>query len=379
MKVAIIGSRGIRSGYSGIERVLAQLCPRIAALGHEVHVFGEHGEDPSDPSPPGVRSIRVPSFPGKYTETITRSALATAVAMARRYDVINLVAIGPGIMSAAGRLAGLPTVVSIHGLDWRRDKWPAPARLALRGAERTIVACADEITCVSRELVTHFARAHSREVAYAPNGVDVVPGPADPAALASMGLEQDGYALFASRLVPEKGAHDLVRAFAGVPPGKRLVIAGGGRYDMAYVDSLKAAAAPLGDRVVFTGHLEGARLDAAFRGACLYVLPSYMEGLSLSLLEAMGHGKPCLVSDIPENVEAAGDTGATFAPGDVAALTDGISRLLASPGEAAALGTRAAERARQHFSWDGVARRYVDVYERVARPRGARAAAGNAR
>ena len=185
-------------------------------------------------------------------------------------------------------------------LDWNRAKWPLPARMALKAAEKSIGTFANDITVVSRELGTYFQDTYSRDTVYTPNGVVIRSGAADPSILGEMGLEKAQYVLFASRLVPEKGAHELIEAFTRLDSDMRLVVAGGGRYDQDYVDLLKAL--DPGGRCVFTGHLTGERLEAVFKGTYLYVLPSHMEGLSISLLEAMGYGCAVLVSDIPENL-----------------------------------------------------------------------------
>ena len=364
MKIAIIGARGMTHTYGGIERVLVQLCPRLAALGHEVHVFGDRmSTDVADM--PGVKSIPVPSLGGKYTETITRSIAGLAKALSKDYDVINLVAVGPGILSPLPRLAGIPVVVSIHGLDWARDKWPWPARLALRAAERTIVKSAHQITVVSEQLVDYLRNSYGREAIHAPNGIEVDTGPADPEILAELGLKNNGYVLFASRLVKEKGAHELVEAFNRVKTDKRLVIAGGDRYDSGYVEALRRADQT--GRCVFTGHLAGAQLEHVFKGAALYVLPSHIEGFSLSLLEALGYGKPILFSNIPENIEAVGEAGMQFPVRDVDALTHRLQRLVGSPKELDLLGSYARHRAATLYSWDAVSKCYVSAYEAAIR------------
>lgn len=359
MKIAIIGSRGITNNYGGIERVLVQLCPRIAALGHEVHVYGSQ-QDSGAVLPDGVRLVQTPALGGKYTETLSRSFAATLGALAGKYDVINLVAVGPGILSPLPRIAGTPVVVSIHGLDWARDKWPLPARIALKMAERTIVQAADEITVVSEQLVRYFRETYRCDVFHTPNGVDIRQGPADAALLAEMGLEPEGYVLFASRLVKEKAAHELIASFNRVKTDKKLVIAGGDRYDREYVETLRRIDTT--QRCVFVGHLDNKRLEHVFKGAALYVLPSHLEGFSLSLLEALGYGKAILVSDISENVEAVGEAAAKFPVGDIAALACSIEGLLANAALREALGRRAHDRAAHLFSWDFVTQRYLEAY-----------------
>ena len=226
---------------------------------------------------------------------------------------------------------------------------------------------ADRVTVVSRELQTYFLQRYRVESTYTPNGVTVgLPG-LDLSVLTSFGLEKGEYILFASRLVPEKGAHELIEAFNKIDTDKKLVIAGGSRYDDAYVASLRRADRT--GRCVFTGHQSGSCITSLFNGAFLYVLPSHIEGLSLSLLEAVGHGKAVLVSDIPENLEVVGPYGFRYPVGDVRALERELSRLLDSP-ESVRLAEGEAKRILAHSpTWNTVAGEYRHVFESFAFPR----------
>jgi glycosyltransferase involved in cell wall biosynthesis len=363
MKIAIIGARSMDSSYGGIEKVLSELCPRLTVLGHEIHVFCENKEG-GQRSRDGVFLRYVPALPGKYTETISRSFMATIVTSLGSYDLINFVGIGSGALSFLPRIIQKkPVIVSCHGLDWRRDKWPAPARMALQAAEKILVRSADEITVVSQELKHYFQAQHGRDVALIPNGLNVQRENDNYESLERLDLEAGGYLLFASRLVPEKAPHELIEAFNNVITDKKLVIAGGSRYDLDYVRSLKNIDRT--GRCVFTGHVTGALLDALFRGAYLYVLPSHMEGLSLSLLEAMGYGKCAVVSDISENLEVVGEAGFSFPVGNIEALGSLLQNLVNSSSEVSAMAMRARDRAETHFSWNSIAEQYAEVYERV--------------
>jgi glycosyltransferase involved in cell wall biosynthesis len=353
----------MHASYGGIEKVLSELCPRLAGLGHEIHVFAENGGGIPERVVQGVKIIPMPALGGKYTETLSRTLLSLGKAMFRDYDVINLVAVGPGMFSFLPRLFGKPTVVSIHGLDWARDKWPAPARAALRAAERVIVNTADEITVVSRQLETYFDRTYNRKVAYVPNGLNIGGDEVNPILLNEVGVEPGEYVLFASRLVPEKGAHELIDAFNRLDTDKKLVIAGGSRYDIDYVESLYRAGRS--DRIKFVGHVTGPLLDDLFKGAYLYALPSHMEGLSLSLLEAIGYGKACLVSDIAENLEVVGQSAFTFPVGDIDALTAQLQDLMDDQYTVMAMASSARSRAAGQFAWDNLALQYSDIYQRL--------------
>jgi glycosyltransferase involved in cell wall biosynthesis len=363
LRIAVVGSRGVQSSYGGIERGLAAICPRLVAMGYEVDVYGE--QDAPGGIYDGVGVIKMPAIPGKFTENISRSALSMVHALRGDYDVIHLVAVGPGVLSALPYAIGVPVVVSVHGLDWQRDTWGNCAKMALKLAERAIVAFSTAITVVSGELQMYYNRTYGVEVQRIPNGIDLVDGPVDPDLLSELGVEADDYILFAGRLVPEKGAHELVEAFAKVQTRKRLLIAGGGRYDLDYVEKLKSMDRT--GRVIFAGHIEGPVLEAAFKGCSLYVLPSHIEGLSMSLLEAMGYARPVLVSDIAENLEVVGDCGYPFRVGDAEDLAVRMAQVLADPSAAAATGRRGLDRARSNYSWDSVARLYACAFEAASR------------
>ena len=104
------------------------------------------------------------------------------------------------------------------------------------------------------------------------------------------GLKKDSYILFLGRLVPEKGIRYLVEAFKNVKTDKKLVIAGGSSDTDSFMEELKELAKG-DDQILFTGFVQGAMLDELYSNAYIYTLPSDLEGMPLSLLEAMSYGK----------------------------------------------------------------------------------------
>lgn len=352
MKIAMIGSRGLGTSYGGIERVLDALCPELVALGHTVDVFAATSS--AESSLAGLNVVKVPCLGGKHAETISRSVVACARAMGR-YDVVHLHAIGPGILSAATRLFRQPTVATIHGLDQRRDKWGPVAKACLSLAENIIVGCADQITVVSEELRRYFLERHDLRTSFIPNGLPNVTHRPRGAALASLGLSDRRYVFFASRLTPEKGCHDLIEAHAALNEDVTLVIAGKA-LEPGYENHLRKLAGP---RVVFAGHRSGADLQELYSNAALFVLPSYLEGMSMALLEAMAYGLPIVVSDIPENIRVVDETAICFRTHDVEDLTAALAMgLTRSDG--------AGEGGGKWPNWSSIARRYCEVYDRAA-------------
>lgn len=188
----------------------------------------------------------------------------------------------------------------------------------------------------------------------------------EPNEIIPMGLESKRYILFASRLVREKGAHHLIRAFRQIETDHKLVLAGDAKGEEAYKQELLELAA--GDpRIIFPGYVEGSRLQELFSNAALYVQPSEIEGLSIALLEAMSYGNCCLVSDIPENREAIGDAGFTFANKNVEDLRDKLQCLLLAKTEIVSVGEKARQRVATCYNWDAIAADFEDLYRTLLR------------
>lgn len=350
MKIAMIGSRGIPETYSGIETALKAMCPRLVALGHEVTVYCRSYYDQS-PDYEGVHLISLPSINTKHLDTMSHVMLCTLDSLFHDFDILHFHALGPTLFSWLPRLQGRKVVATVQGLDWQRAKWGRLARAALRIGETTSARLPHRTIVVSRALKEHYEANYDSSIVYIPNGVDI-PSPVPARRIAKeYGLRGDDYIFFASRLVPEKGAHFLLDAYSRLDTSLKLVIAGEGVHTEDYVASLKQMATP---NVIFTGYVTGGLLEELFSNAHLYVLPSEMEGLSLSLLEAMGYGLCPLTSDIPENKEVIGDCGFSFRSGDPASLAETLERLLKEPDVVKDHGIRARSRVQHEYGWDRI-------------------------
>ena len=121
------------------------------------------------------------------------------------------------------------------------------------------------------------------------------------------GLQGGDYVLFVGRLVPEKAPELLVRGFRNVPTDARLVIAGGSSFTDQYVHELEGGARD--PRVMLVGSVHGELLQELYSNAAAFVLPSKLEGLPLTLLEAASYRIPLIASDIPPHREVIGADG----------------------------------------------------------------------
>lgn len=350
MKIAMIGQKGIPASYGGIERHVEELATRLVDRGHEVAVYCRPYYTKITGEYKGVKLVTIPSLRTKHFDTPTHCALAVMHAFGQDYDVVHFHALGPSIFAWMPRLRGARTVVTVHGLDWQREKWGRVASWILKRCEFSALHFPSKTVAVSRALRDYFWRTRGLMVTYIPNGANI-PRRREANKIRQMGIEPNRYVLFVGRLVPEKGCHYLLEALERVDTDLDLVVAGGTSFSTEYVNRLRSMGK---GRAKFLGYVYGDVLDELYSNARLFVLPSDIEGLPISLLEAMSFGNCCLTSNIPESVEVLGDCGMTFAPGDIDELAARIASLLADPEACKELGERAREHVVETYNWDGV-------------------------
>lgn len=232
----------------------------------------------------------------------------------------------------------------------------------IKHGERAAVKSADEIIALSRSTQEYFKQTYNRKTVFIPNGMNPKEyRPADEIKR-RWDLEENSYILFLGRLVPEKRPELLIDAFKSIETDKRLVIAGGGSDTSEYERQLHEQAK--GDsRILFTGFVAGESLAELYSNAYCYVLPSDVEGMPMSLLEAMAYGRACVTSDIPECSDVLAGTGATFSRGDASALRDVLASLLANPAHARGLGEKTRMRVNENYGWSSVVERTLRLYE----------------
>lgn len=358
MKILIFGHKRIPSRDGGVEVVVTELSTRMAQLDHTVICCSRGG---SSGEYRKVRLKPMPTLPGKGLAAVSSSFFAAIYSAFRNADAVHIHGEGPAFWSWIPKLAGKRVVVTIHGLDWQREKWKGSfGEKFIRAGERMAVRFADAVIVLSRSAQRYFRETYGRKTVYIPNGV-TVPQRKEPEKIKEFGLEKDGYLLFLGRLVPEKGVHYLIEAFRMLNTDKRLVIAGCSSDTDAYVSMLRSMAQ--GDkRIVFPGFVQGQMLEELYSNAYCYILPSDVEGMPLTLLEAMSYGNCCVVSDIPECREVTGDHAVTFPKGDISALRECLQRLCDAPLLVAQYKHSAADTVLFGFSWDDAVRKTLELY-----------------
>lgn len=369
MRIALIGQKGIPAASGGVERHVEDLSVHLVKAGHEVTVYVRpHYTQAGLETWQGVRLRHVLSVPTKHLDTITYTIAATLDVLFRRFDIIHYHSIGPSSLLWVVKLfkPRTPVVATFHSRCYLHQKWNWFARAYLRISEYLLCRFADVIFVPSHDLYGYIQHRHARfidKVRYIPNGVTEKTALPARAITQRWGLQARSYYVLVSRLVPVKGLHHVITAFRQVKSDKRLVIVGNTIHEHAYERKLRALAA--GDeRIIFVGQQVGDTLAELYSNAAAFIHASEVEGLSISVLEAMAYGLPIAASDIPANREAIGAEGYYVPSADSAALT----RLLAAWEQeppSHAVGASLQARVAAHYDWQKLVNQIAEAYTAI--------------
>ena len=371
LNIVMLGHKRIPSREGGVEIVVEELSARMVTAGHKVtclnragkHVSGKKFAAKPAREYAGVQIKTVSALDKKGLAAMTASVTGAFVAAFGNYDVVHFHAEGPCAMLWLPKLFGKRCIATVHGLDHRRAKWGGFARKYIMLGEKCAVKFADEIIVLSEDVKRYFKDTYGRETVFIPNGVSQVEKKEARQITETFGLRTGEYILFLGRLVPEKGIHYLIDAYKKLETDKKLVIAGGSSDTDAFASALKEQAA--GDeRILFTGFVQGNMLEELYSNAYLYVLPSDLEGMPLSLLEAMSYGNYCVVSDIPECAEVVEDKGFVFQRGNVESLRQCLQRLCDTDPRKDLSESTIREFVTEKYSWDDVVAQTLKLYGR---------------
>jgi len=366
MKIAMLGSKAVPAG-GGIERYVEHLGRRLVERGHEVAVYcrRRYLEPGEDGWYRGMKRIFTPGIYGKYTDAATHTLTAATHAVRQDFDVYHVHGSAQCFILPFLKVLGRhPVVATIHALDWQGSKWGPVATHLMRNCSRLPSRFADELTAVSYGVHEYFAAQYGRPGTVIPTGAEL-PELREPQEIVNLGIEPSNYILCVSRLVPEKGVHYLVKAYEELQTEKQLVIAGDCPYKSQYERELRTHSS---DKVRFIGFVTGRLLEELYSNAYVVVQPSELEGMSLTVLEAMSYGRCVLASDIPANLECLDGCGYTFKARDSADLRDKLQYLLADPDLVKAQLAKARQYVRLTRNWDITAERFEALYESLVVP-----------
>lgn len=399
MKVLMLSWEYPPHVVGGLGKHVAELLPALVSEGVDVHLVtprltgGPLEESASAASPNGrgagsltVHRVEPPSVPmSNFFLTATRANTPLEETARRVWDQngpFDLVHAHDWLVAQAAvalkHAYKAPLLATIHATEYGRGRGSVSGEVpqAINNAEWWLTYEAWRIICCSHFMASEVQtalRVPSDKVDVIPNGIDTTRF--DVLANEDLAEFRKGFAapdekivFYVGRVVHEKGVHLLVEAMPRIlaeRPGVKLVVAGTGQ-SLGAVRQ-RATDLGVGANCYFTGFIPDATRDRLFRVADVAVFPSLYEPFGIVALEAMAAKTPVVVSEVGGLVEVVkhAETGITVFPGNVDSLVWGIQHTLDHPNWARQRAETAYRMAVEQFNWDSIARRTIDVYERI--------------
>ncbi len=358
MRVALLGTRGIPANYGGFETFAEELSVRLAQRGHQVTVYCRSNNiSYTEPAYRGVRLVRLPTIAHKYFDTIAHTFLSTLHLLVHPHEVALYCNGANAVFTVLPRLAGMPALLNVDGLEKNRKKWNALARAWYAFSERLTTLFPTAVITDARSIARYYLDRYGQATHFIPYGAPT--GPVETReALDRFGLAPEGYWLYVSRMEPENNALLVVKAFERTSVDSRLVMVGDAPYAHDYIRQVRQTRDP---RILFTGGVYGRGYHELQAHSFAYIHATEVGGTHPALIEAMGRGRCALYLDTPENAEVAGEAGIRFEASE-ASLAATIERIAAMPAEERhRRGQAALERVRADYNWETV----TDQYERL--------------
>lgn len=363
MKIAMIGHKRIPGREGGVEVVVEELSTGLVKLGNSVTAYNRKKRGMLKIKEyNGVKIVTVPTIEKKSLDAVVYSFLASIRVLFGKYDIIHYHAIGPSFMLIIPHFFRKKIVVTVHGLNYKTPKWKGFGAKYMHWGEVIIAKYADKIITLSKEQQKYFKEKYNRDTEYIPNGTELRDKSNPDIIEKKWGLKKDKYILFLSRVVPGKGLENLIEAFKEIDCDLQLIIAGESEYVTDFRDKMLSMASS-DKRIKFIGFVEGQELIELYSNAYLFVFPSEAEGMPMCLLEALSYDTPCLVSDIPENIEVGGEYVQSFKVKNTEDLTKHLKDCINNNSILFNRNTR--EYIESRYNWENIVKRTMDVYENI--------------
>lgn len=356
----ILGTRGVPAAHGGFETFAENFALYLVDRGWKVTVYCQDtGSGPiSKDTWHGIHRVHIPIDKDGPVGTIYFDWKATRHA-ARHAELCLTLGYNTAVFCALLRVAGVPNLINMDGLEWARAKWGRGAKAWLRLNERAGCYLGNHLVADHPQIKAHLARIVSTgkitTIAYGADRVgDITTEP-----VTSRGLTPGNYYIVVARPEPENSILEIVSGFSRQRRGLQLAVLGHYKDSNPYHRAVKAAAS---DEVVF--------LDAIYHKpdvpslryhALAYVHGHQVGGTNPSLVEALGAGNPVIAHDNRFNRWVAGEGARYFS--DEASFTTVLEDLIAHPGKLQAMAAASHQRYEADFAWPRVLRAYEELLE----------------
>lgn len=370
--IAMIGQKKVPSRNGGIEKVLTTLTPILVNDGYSVICLNRNFDDNDNEYTSeivgntfkGVQLKQIFTIKKKGLAAVSSSFFASIYAgLSKKIGVVHFHAEGPSLWLVIPKFFGKKCIVTIHGLDWKRDKWEnGLGAKYIKFSEKVLARYADKIIVLNRSTKEYFLRKYGRNTYLIPNGISAPKKSSEKNFLDKYMLTPNEYILSVSRLTEEKQIHLLIKAFNRTKTSKKLVIVGKSSDTDEYVKRLHDLAKN-NTNIVFTGFLTGEALNELYTNAYCYVIPSKIEGMSMSLLEAMAYGNCVIGSDIEEIRSVINENGLLFKNGSWSDLKSKLRFLCDNPLIVEKYAKKSSSYVLLNYNWNSIAKKTEKLYE----------------
>ena len=365
MKIAFIGGRNIHK-LGGIETYMLNLCTKLKELGHEPIVYCESDSNYTE-EVNGFRVIHWKSPKSVYLCKIFLGLKSTLHAIFREkgVSIFHYNAWPPSLWCWIPRLLGRKAVMMGHGFGWKRTKYSVKQQKLMLFMERFVAKLNNNLVMVSEEQTRWFKSEYKKDSITIPTAVNLPIEFEDTDILERFELTKNGYYLYLGRLVQDKNPDYLIKSFLQADiSGVKLVIAGANDSDPEYVDYLHKLANN-DSRIVFTGAVYGLDKETLLKECKVFCIPSTIEGLAITLLEAMSYAKPVIASDIEANKEGLGDNGIWVKAEDEVSLSEAILYCENNSDNLEKEATKNRKRVEDLFTWDRISQMYDNYIKTI--------------
>lgn len=296
MHLRILGCRGIPARHGGFETFAHDLARFLVARGHEVTVYCQIGPDreASEDEWQGIRRVNIPAANNPLgTMQFDWNSVRHA---SRQPGVVLTLGYNTAIFGLLYRLRGVPNVINMDGIEWKRAKWSRPQRLWLWGNEWAGARLADHLVADHPQIAAHLERHTPPEkITMIPYGAETV-NAASVVPLERFGLRSKQYYILIARPEPENMVLEIVQGHAASGISTPLVILGD--YNSQANQYCQAVQRAAGPNVHFLGAIYDREVVAALRfHARAYLHGHQVGGTNPSLVEALAAGNAIIAHD----------------------------------------------------------------------------------
>jgi glycosyltransferase involved in cell wall biosynthesis len=360
LKIAFLGIKSYPA-MRGADRVVEGIVQNLRDR-HDITVYCCSRLTPPSPETQGIKIVRIPTVHGKHLEPIIYFLASAIYAFFHRYDGIHIHNAEACFIIPILRLR-FPVLATAHGPAYSREKWGKLSRWLIEMVDLFYIYSSNQRTSVSLPYARYYKKRYHREIKYIPNGIDKSTKPDIIGADSFLRDHQviQPFLLFsAGRLDPTKGCHILLEAFSVIRWPGSLLILGDETTHSDYSKQLKQTA---DGRTLFLQPVSSRNLlYGIIRKSIIYIFPSTVEAMSMSLLEAASLGTPVVCSDIPENRLVMGDSAVYFTSGDPHSLRKQLEWAINNRVKMKVMAEHAVPKIHDKFDWRKISDQYEKIY-----------------